>query len=101
MRGPACILPAVAYAERIRQVEVRGQDATRFRKLLRWAKIEIEPFTDRQADRYCRGLDDAAWSRHNRDAMIAGHLERGDVLLTTNPRDFRKLGVPEDQVQAV
>lgn len=96
------VLPAVAFAERSRQLVKRGVSVDRFLQVLARMHIQVEDFTVRQARRYAVNVAaEALWLRASRDAMIAGHLEPGDVLWTTNSSDFLSLGVPPDQVHAV
>ena len=93
------VLPAVAYAERVRQLIKQGRDPAEFDRWLEANLIEVEPMSPGQAVRFLAALtDDAAWSRLARDAFIAGHLEADDVLWTTNPRDFKRIGVPAEQI---
>lgn len=91
------VIPAVAFAERVRQVHRAGGDVHRLRATLAKARFQVEPFGEAEAIRMARP-DDGAWARHARDAMVAAHLRRGDVLWTTNPRDFLALGVAPAQV---
>lgn len=95
------VLPAVAYAERLRQLTHRSQDVRRFQQALRIANITIEPFGEDEAERVCPRVPEQLWPRLARDAMIAGHVRRGDLLVTTNPKDFTRLGIDGEQIQAV
>lgn len=96
------VLPAVAYAERLRQVSLRGQRKQEFDAFLVEMGVRIEPFGPDEAARFVPGLvDGPTWERLARDAMIAGHLGPGDLLWTTNPKDFLVLGVPKDQIMAL
>lgn len=101
-RGPDdIVIPAVAYAERLRQMAARGS-VPGFQHTV--ADLgRIEPFGPREADRIMPGLgglDPAAWYRLARDALIAGHVRPGDELWTTDPKDFVAVGVPERQIVA-
>lgn len=99
-RQTEVVVPAVAFAERVRQIGRAGGDVERFRLALARARFGVEPFGHAEALRMPRP-DDARWSRHARDAMVAAHLRRGDVLWTTNPRDFVELGLRPEQVVAI
>ena len=95
------VVPAVAYAERIRQLAHRPGAQEGFRDFLREAGWVVEPFAADHADRiiaHLGHLDQARWERLARDAMIAGHVEPGDRLITTNAQDFVTLGVAPEQV---
>lgn len=93
----ALVLPAVAYAERRRQLLTAGRRFEEYDRLLDEARIEVEPFTRTEADRI-PGLPNAAWGRLARDAMIAAHVRPGDQLWTTNPNDFLALGLSREEV---
>lgn len=99
--GRPVVLPAVALAERIRQLERDGRHIERFKAMVQAAGIVIEPFDLDEAERVPEGArDDRLWLRHARDALIAAHLRPGDELWTTNPRDFEALGVPKSRLRA-
>lgn len=96
------VVPAVAFAERARQLTKRGVALARFEGLLEEMGFRVEPFGPEEALRFAAGLvDDARWRSLARDAMIAGHLRPSDVLWTTDPKDFLELGVPPAQVVAL
>lgn len=96
------VVPAVAFAERARQLAKRGVAAERLLALLDELGLRVEPFGPEEALRHAaRMTDDARWRALARDAMIAGHLRAGDVLWTTDPKDFLELGVPKEQVVPV
>lgn len=95
------VLPAIALAERIRQIRRDGRDPEDLLELLEANRILIESFQKREAFAGVLMLDDTAWARLARDAMIAAHLRDGDVLWTTNPRDFLALGVARDRIVRV
>lgn len=96
------VVPAVAFAERARQVALRGVPADALLDLLDRLDFDVEPFGPEEAQRFAPLLtDEARWRAHARDAMVAGHLRPGDLLWTTEPRDFLDLGVPAEQVVAV
>lgn len=95
------VVPAVAYAERLRQITQHGQAEADFEHYLAMLGCTVEAFTARQARRFIPGLarqPQRLWERLARDAMIAGHLEPGDHLWTTNGKDFFDVGVPADQI---
>ncbi len=96
------VLPSVAYMERARQIRRDGGDVKRFRRWLSTMHIEIEPFTEDEADRLpIRIENDRLWKRLVRDAMIAGHVEQMDLLWTTNPKDFLAVGMDPDRIVGV
>lgn len=93
------VVPAIVYMERLRQLARDGIGFGVLRDILRRCRIEVEPFTALHAERFAsRMLDDEEWKRLSRDAMIAGHVDVGDVLWTTNPDDFRTIGLAEAQI---
>ena len=96
------VVPAVAFAERARQVGKRGVAPEALLDLLDRLDFRVEPFGVEEAQRYAPSLgDDGRWRALARDAMIAGHLGPRDVLWTTDPKAFLELGVPAEQVVAV
>lgn len=96
------IVPAVAFAERARQLAKRGVPPDAFLETLDRLDFRVEPFGPEEALRFAPKLgDDDEWRRLARDAMIAGHLRDADVLWTTDPADFLRLGVPPRQVLAI
>jgi predicted nucleic acid-binding protein len=96
------IVPAVAYAERLRHFAVNGASQTDLDSYLARMEFRVEPFGPEEAARFVPGLvDGPTWERLARDAMIAGHVRPGDLLWTTNPKDFLALGVPKDQIVAL
>lgn len=95
------ILPAVAYAERCRQLRRDGRDRERLRTLLAFSGITVEAFSEDEAHRLpSLTRDDRLWRRHARDALIAAHVREGDELWTTNPRDFEALGLARARIRA-
>lgn len=95
------VLPAAAYAERVRQLLRDGRAAAELDALLDGARIRVEPMGREEATAFVhRLLDDAAWRRRSFDALIAGHVGPGDELWTTNARDFALLGVPREKIVA-
>jgi hypothetical protein len=79
----AVALPAVAYAERLRQVRLAGRDVAAWRERLEDAGIVIEPFGEAEADGLDPLADDhAAWHAHGRDFLVAAHAH-GDRWAVT------------------
>lgn len=77
------VLPAVAYAERLRQLQHSARRVRAFREFLQLAAVRVEPFTAEQADRVpwdSIGEDD--WTAHARDFLIAAHIEGQRVGVT-------------------
>lgn len=96
------VVPAVAYAERVRQYARAGRSVRNLDATLQRLKIQVEPFTREFALRFVPRLtDDADWKRLDRDAMIAGHVGPADVLWTADVKDFLAVGLRDDQVVAV
>lgn len=95
------VIPTVAVAERRRQLARDGRDVERFVQLLDGGDFVLEPFDYEYAMTMPIITDDARWRRHARDAMIAAHVRPGDVLWTTNPKDFLTLGLRPEQVRGV
>src|SRR5688500_12430318 len=95
------ILPAVAYAERLRQLMAQRKPAGEFDRLLQRCKMTVEAFGETEARRYVLSLPDQNWRPLVRDAMIAAHVGERDQLWTTNPSDFRRLGVPAERIVEV
>jgi hypothetical protein len=89
------IVPAVAFAERARQLaRDRSFDAGHVRQLFEDEGWEIEPFGPDEAARVAaRTTDDRVWDRHARDALIAGHVREMDELWTYNAKDFLAVGL--------
>ena len=97
LTGQTPIVPAVVYLERLRQLRRDGRSEDEFNDVLAGLRMVVEPFGREQAARVPK-LSDADWRRLARDAMIAGHLKEGDMLWTTNPKDFLALGIPARQI---
>ncbi len=96
------VVPAVVFMERSRQLQRGGRDVRAFATLLVEGGYLIEPFRPSHALRYAVGMsDDRLWRIHFRDAMIAGHVAPEDELWTTNPKDFRAIGVPGECIRDV
>lgn len=96
------IVPAVAMAERVRQLARDGRDEAKFHEGIEESGFVPEPLSPDAACRIARLVpNDERWRRLSRDALIAAHLRPGDQLWTTNPKDFRELGVPEAAIITV
>lgn len=96
------IVPVVALAERLRQVERDGLDGGAFRRALRRAQVDVEPMREDHATRFAPTLtEDVDWRRLSHDAFIAGHVGDDDELWTTNPEDFVRIGLRAAQIVAV
>ncbi|MGB0652248.1 MAG: type II toxin-antitoxin system VapC family toxin [Thermoplasmatota archaeon] len=103
-RHEPLIVPAIVFAERLRQVAARGISAQRLAREIERFGGHIEPFGPTQAARFVPGLADLPrrqWQRLARDAMIAGHLRDGDELWTTNVGDFEEIGVEKGRIVGV
>lgn len=96
------VVPAVAFAERARQLASEGRLAPR--QFLAWLaanRMPVEPFGAEEALRIAAGVRDRAlWNRSARDAMIAGHVGPEDVLWTANRRDFEAVGLAPERIRA-
>lgn len=95
------IVPAVVFAERVRQLRRDNRPVEAFLEALERNHWFVESFTTLEALNAPSVRDDRLWRRHARDAMIAGHVRDGDALWTTNPEDFRLLGLRLAQLRAV
>lgn len=96
------IVPVTVYMERVRQLRRNRLDPRRFIRYLKANEFDVEDFSRHHAERFAvRIHDDKIWRRLYRDAMIAGHVGKDDVLWTTNPKDFRAVGLEADQVAGV
>jgi hypothetical protein len=96
------ILPAVAFAQRSRQIAKAGRSPDELQEILDRCGIQVEALSGARAARFSIGLtDDNDWARLARNALIAGHLGPDDVLWTTDPEDFRELGVSPKQILIV
>jgi predicted nucleic acid-binding protein len=95
------VLPAVAFTERARQFVRQGRPVAELWRQLAEGGFEVEAFGAEHGLRHAARLDDAAWARLARDALIAGHVGPGDVLWTKNPKDFLAVGLPREQVVGV
>ena len=94
------ILPAIAYAERIRQLRAAGRSTADFDTFLSKSNIVVEAF-DRGSAQRVPAIGQELWNKASRDVLIATHVHDDDLLWTTNPRDFRSVGVPEERLVPV
>ncbi|SRR5581483_2332062 len=94
------VVPALVFLERSRQLRQRGRDPDDLLRNLERLGWRVEPFDVEHAYRSAlrAPLDDKAWIKLARDAIIAGHVGPGDVLWTFNAKDFRALGVAKERV---
>lgn len=77
------ILPAVAYAERLRQLAERGQDLRIWRARLEMMGIRVEPFSESQAEALAHTtVDVTMWKRHARDFLVAAHAAEDRIAVT-------------------
>jgi hypothetical protein len=94
------IVPSVAYMERVRQLRRDGRTARELDDVLRMIGATVEPFGQVEALRL-RPVDEARRRRLARDAMVACHVGKDDVLWTTNTSDFLELGLSPEQIVAL
>jgi hypothetical protein len=94
------VLPAVAFTERARQLSRQGINPRDFQIMLHMFDIEIEPFRAQEGLLRAVTADDDWWKLNARDALIGGHVGPSDMLWTTNPKDFIKLGINPNQIVA-
>lgn len=81
------ILPAVAYAERYRQVMAAGHDVDVWRERLEDVGIRVEAFGQQEADRLeATAKDPAVWARHARDLLVMAHVTPGRSAVTAERR---------------
>ena len=100
-QGGDIVLPVVALVERARQLRRAGRDGWSDMVLLAEASgwtVEAYDVAEARRTAALAPLDARAWARINRDAMIAGHVAKEDVLWTANPRDFAALGLRPAQI---
>lgn len=77
------VLPAIALAERLRQLHGRPAPARALRDALAVAGVSVEPFGDAEAARLPpASAEDAMWQRHARDFLIAAHVTGDRVIVT-------------------
>lgn len=98
------VVPAVAYAERIRHLASQNRDVAPFTAFLDECNWTVEPYGAPEAERLLTRLGHLGqkrWERLARDALVAGHVKSGDKLWTTNPDDFLELGLTPSQVVTV
>ena len=93
------VLPMVAFAERARHVwRDRRTSPGNLAAAINEMGIDIEPLGMEEAARFVPFLADPLWHRHARDALIAGHVGRHDLLWSHNRRDFEAVGVSTQQI---
>lgn len=96
------VVPTVVFTERARHLAKNGVRPPELLSQLQANRFELEAYGIEEARRFApRVHDDEAWDRLARDAMIAGHVRSEDVLWTTNPSDFRTLGLDEERIVVV
>lgn len=95
------IVPAVAFAERVRQLRRDGRRVEAFLEALAANHWQVEPLGAAEGLRVPPVTDDRVWRRHARDALIAAHVRTDDTLWTTNPKDFLLLGLAAAQLREV
>ena len=74
-------IPAVAYAERIRQLRRDGHDVETWKDQLAELGITVECLCAQQAERL-GSYNDEEWARHGRDLLIQAHTRDGAVFVT-------------------
>lgn len=96
------VVPAVVFTERARQLAKRGIEPGDFAGRLEANEFVVEPYGREQAVRFAPEIhDDEAWRRLARDGMIAGHVDERSLLWTTDPEDFRELGLGDEAIVAL
>jgi len=75
------VLPAVAYAERVRQLRRDGRDVARWKADLVRMGVSVECFCAEQADEL-EGVADPTWGADGRDHLIAAHAREGGTVVT-------------------
>lgn len=96
------VVPAVVLTERARQLAKHGVDPAELLEALEANAFDVEAYGVDEALAWAPGIHaDDDWQRLARDAMIAGHVDEGDVLWTTNPADFVEIGVDADRIATV
>ncbi len=100
LAGRTVVVPAVVYAERVRQLRRDSRTVEELDFILHQMDASVEPLTQLLAATL-KGMDDRTWRRLSRDAMVACHVRDDDILWTTNPADFLELGLTPEQVVAL
>ena len=77
------LLPAVAFAERFRQLRRDGRDVETWLRRLEDAGIAVEPFGPVEARRLPK-VEERLWARHARDYLVAAHLDEGRIAVTAD-----------------
>lgn len=80
------LLPAVAYAERVRQLRRDGRDADRWKRQLDLMGVRIECLCAEHAERL-EGMEDGLWDAHARDYLIGAHAA-GDRRIVTDDAGY-------------
>lgn len=79
------LLPAVAYAERLRQLTRDDQDVALWREDIAAMGIAVEPFGLEQAARVPQlVMSNEEWRRDARDAMVAAHVVGDRTAVTSD-----------------
>lgn len=79
------VLPAVAFAERRRQVQRDRRALAAWLDTLGEAGIRVEPFDAETARNLRRASqDDQLWRRHARDFLIAAHVHGNRIGVTSD-----------------
>lgn len=74
-------IPAVAYAERVRQMRRDGQDVDTWKQRIAEMGITVECLCAAEAERI--GVhSDVDWGRHGRDLLIQAHVREGAIFVT-------------------
>lgn len=82
----AAILPAVAHAERLRQLRGDRRRERDWQVTLGRAGVQVEAFGVTDAERVASWVpDEETWRRHARDYLIAAHVH-GDRIGVTEDR---------------
>lgn len=77
------VLPAIAFAERARQLAQDDDSMRLFRQLLGDIGAKIEPFGVQEGERLAsRKPPRTVWRAHARDLLIAAHVHRDRVAVT-------------------
>lgn len=94
------VVPSLVFLERSRQLRQRGRDPADLLHNLERLGWRIEAHDAEHAFRSAllAPLDDKAWIKLARDAIIAGHVGPGDVLWTFNAKDFLALGLAKEKI---
>lgn len=81
------LVPAIVYAERMRQLQGDEPRVALFNRLLSDVAARVEPFTVDEAERLGdRAPSDRLWRGHARDLLIATHVHGERVVITDDGR---------------